>query len=120
MGMKKLLIYATHGTYGRDDDAYGALLAANSALAKGLEVTMVLVEDGVAMAKSGQDPSGLGVPNNLDELGDFTELGGRLTAVREHLEERGIGEGELIDDAEVVALADVVGLIAEHDISLTF
>ncbi len=120
MAMKKLLIYATHGTYGRDDDAYGAMLAANAALAKGMEVTMVLVEDGVAMAKAGQDPSRLGVPNNLDEMADYIELGGRLVLVREHLEERGIGEGELIDDCEIIPLAGVVGLLEEHDISLTF
>ena len=63
MGMKKLLIYATHGTYGRDDDAYGAMLAANAALAKGLDVILVLVEDGVAMAKAGHSrgaPGGAG------------------------------------------------------------
>ena len=128
MAMKKLLIYATHGTYGRDDDAYGAMLAANAALAKGMEVTIVLVEDGVAMAKAGQDPSRLGVPNNLDEMADYVlqhfpsalRVGGRLVLVREHLEERGIGEGELIDDCEIIPLAGVAGLLEEHDISLTF
>jgi tRNA 2-thiouridine synthesizing protein D len=115
-----MLIYATHGTYGRDDDTYGALLAANAALAKGMEVTMLLVEDGVAMAKAGQDPSALGVPNNLDELGDFTELGGRLVVVKEHMEERGIGESELVEGAEVVFLKDIVSLIEGHSLSLTF
>ena len=120
MGMKKLLIYATHGTYGRDDDAYGAMLAANAALAKGLDVILVLVEDGVAMAKAGQDTAGLGLPNNLDDLGDFAELGGRLVIVEEHLEERGIGKGELIEGCEFTPLAGVAGLVAETDVTLTF
>jgi sulfur relay (sulfurtransferase) DsrF/TusC family protein len=120
MGMKKLLIYATHGTYGRDDDAYGAMLAANAALAKGLDVTLVLVEDGTAMAKAGQDTAGLGLPNNLDELADFSDLGGRLVVAGEHLEERGIGKEELIDGCELIPLAGVAGLLAEHDVTLTF
>ena len=55
MGLNSVLIYATHGTYGRDDDAYGTMLAANAALAKGMDVTLVLVDDGVAMATKGQD-----------------------------------------------------------------
>ena len=68
MNKNSLLLFVTHGTYGRDDDAFGAMLAANSALAKGVDVGIILMEDGVAMAKKGQDPNGIGLPNNLNEI----------------------------------------------------
>ncbi len=116
----KLLIYATHGTYGRDDDAYGALLASNSALAKGLEVTLVLVDDGVAMAKGNQNTAKIGLPNNLEDMQDLIDLDGRLVVVGESMEERGIAASELIEGAEVVSLSDLVNVIMEHDIFLTF
>lgn len=120
MGLNSILIYATHGTYGRDDDAYGTMLAANAALAKGMDVTLVLVDDGVAMAKRGQDTAGLGLPNNLDELADFTELGGRLVAVEEAVEERGMTREELVEEAEVMPMKDIVRRIVEHSVTLTF
>ena len=116
----KLLVYNTHGTYGREDDAYGALLASNSALAKGMEVSMILSDDGVCMAKKNQDPGTIGLPNNLDDLQDFAELDGALYVIREHLEERGIKQSELVEEARIIPIADVVGLMQEHDISLTF
>lgn len=120
MDVKNILIYCTHGTYGRDDDAYGAMLAANAALAKGMDVTIVLADDGVAMGKSGQDPSGLGLPNNLDEMADFLELGGRLLVMGGSMEERGIAPGELVEGAEVITAADMVAVIEGHDVSMTY
>ena len=120
MKSETLLIYNTHGTYGRDDDAYGALLASNSALAKGLEVSLILVDDGACMAKANQDTAKIGLPNNLEDLQDFIDLDGALYVVKESLEERGIGNNELIENAQVISLADVPGLIEKHDVSLTF
>ncbi|HID73473.1 MAG TPA: hypothetical protein EYP43_00315 [Thermoplasmata archaeon] len=115
-----ILIYATHGTYGRDDDSYGTMLMANAALAKGVPTTLLLVDDGVAMAVAGQDTSRLGLPNNLDEITDFLDLGGRLCILRGSLEERGIRKDELVEGAEVVDTGDVVDLIEGHRITLTF
>jgi len=98
MKTSKLLIYCTHGTYGRDDDAYGALLQANHAVARGMNVTLVLVEDGALLSKKGQNPSKIGLPNNLDEIEDFIELGG----------------------AEITPFFNLVDLIEQNEISLTF
>lgn len=120
MSKISVLIHTTHGTYGRADDAYGALLAANASVAKGVPTTMALVDDGVTMAKKGQDTSLIGAPSNLDELMDFLELGGKLIVVKESLESRGIARDELVDSAEVVSLKDLVALIEEHSYSLIF
>ena len=120
MATKSLLLYTTHGTYGRDDDGYGACLAANSILAKGLNVTLLLIEDGVALAKSGQNPNNIGLPNNSNEIRDFLDLGGRLIVIKESLEERGIKKDELVEDIEILTLNDVDFLIEDHDLILTF
>jgi len=115
-----VLIYCTHGTYGRNDDTYGALLQANHTLAHGMNVTLLLVEDGVLVSKKGQNPTKIGLPNNLNELKDFIELGGKLLVVKESLEQRGLQKEELIDEAEIISFNDVIPLIEHHDLSLTF
>ena len=118
--MKSLLIYCTHGTYGRDDDSFGALLAANAALAKGMNTTLLLVEDGVAMIKKRQNPGKINLPNNLNEINDFIELGGQLVAIKESLDERGISENEIVDGVKIMLLNEVIGIIEQHSLSLTF
>lgn len=120
MTVKSLLLYTTHGTYGRDDDGFGACLAANSTLAKGLDVTFLLIGDGVALTKSDQNPNSIGLPNNSNEIRDFLNLGGRLIVIQESLEERGIKKEELVDDVEILTLNDVNSLIENHDLILTF
>ena len=115
-----VLIYCVHGTYGRDDDGYGAMLMTNAALAKGMDATLVLVDDGVAIAVAGQDTARIGLPNNLEEVQNTFDLGGRILVVRESLAERGIREDELIDDAVVIPASDVAALMIENDVTLTF
>ena len=117
---RSLLIYCTHGTYGRDDDAYGAILQANTALARGMNVSFVLVDDGVLMAKKGQKPDKIGLPNNLKEIADFIDLGGRLIVIKESLKERGVAESELVDGVELMKFTNLNNLIEQHQISLTF
>ena len=117
---RSLLIYCTHGTYGRDDDAYGAILQANTALARGMNVSFVLVDDGVLMAKKGQNPDKIGLPNNLKEIADFIDLGGRLIVIKESLKERGVAESELVDGVELMKFTNLNNLIEQHQISLTF
>lgn len=120
MKSRSLLIYCTHGTYGRDDDAYGALLQANHAVARGMDVALVLVDDGVLLSKKAQNPSKIGLPNNLDEINDFIELGGKLIVSKESLEERGVNEIEIVKDAIITPFLDIVELIEKSDITVTF
>lgn len=120
MKEKSAIIFCTHGTYGRDDDIYGALLASNTALAKGMRVTLVLIEDGVLAAKKNQNPAKIGLINNLNELKDFVDLGGKLITEKISLEERGLTKNELLEESEIMALNDISKLVEEHDISLTF
>lgn len=117
---KKVLIAVAHGTYGHHDDCYGAVQLANGILAKGGEVTMFLRADGIYMAMKAQDPKDIGLPNNLDELADFVELGGVLKLDGESAEERGLNREDMIVDVEFIARDEVLDIITEHDFCLTF
>lgn len=120
MTANTLLIICTHGTYGRDDDLYGALLAANASLAKGMNVSLVLVEEGVFACKKNQNTTKIGLPNTLEELNDFLELGGKLIVDSDSLEERGMIKSEVIEGSDITPFCDLGKYIEEYDISLTF
>jgi predicted peroxiredoxin len=120
MKTRSVFIYCTSGTYGRDDDAYGAVLLANHAVARSMTVTMVLAEDGAVMGMKKQNPGKIGLPNNFTELQDFLELGGRLVIIKESLEQRGISKEEIIDGAEILPFLDIINVMDQHDISVTF
>ncbi len=117
---KKVLISLVHGTYGHQDDGFGAVQLANAILARGGECTLFLRSDGVYILVKGQDPNDLGLPSNLDELADFIELGGVIKADRAAVKERGLLESDLIEDHELIEWDDVLGLLEEHDFCLTF
>jgi sulfur relay (sulfurtransferase) DsrF/TusC family protein len=115
-----ILIMCTHGTYGRHDDLYGGLLTANAALAKGLKVTIFFIEDGVFACNKNQNPSKIGLPNTIEELNDFLELGGRLIIDKISIDERGITMNDMIDGAEIIQIKDIDDIIKNHNVSLTF
>jgi sulfur relay protein TusB/DsrH len=116
----RYLIAVAHGTYGHNDDSYGALLVANGILARGWDATMLLREDGVYMALKGQDPNDIGLDNNLKHISDLVELGGRIVALRSSLEARGIEEDELVDAVEIIDREALLDVIDDHDFCLTF
>jgi predicted peroxiredoxin len=120
MKTQSVLIYCTHGTYGRDDDAYGALLQANTALARGFNVTLVLVDEGVLLVKKGQNPAKIGAVNNINELRDFIDLGGKLLLINESLEERGVSTNEIIEGSKIITFSDLINEIENTHLSLTF
>ncbi|MBA3044833.1 MAG: DsrE family protein [Candidatus Thermoplasmatota archaeon] len=115
-----ILILCAHGTYGHDDDAYGAMLLANTSLAKGLKTTLLLIDDGVFMAKKDQNPSKIGLPSNLNEILDFLALDGQLLVVKDALKERGIDEKELVQGAGIIDSSKIPAIIIEHSVSITF
>ena len=117
---KKILIAVMHGTYGHQDDSYGAMLVANGILAKGGTTTLFLRGDGVFLAVKDQDPNAIGLPNNLNELADFTELGGRIVVDALSLKERGLVPGDLIEEAECIERAEIFSLLEGHEFCLTF
>ncbi len=120
MAKKKILISVIHGTYGHQDDNYGALLLGNGILSKGGEATLYLKGDGVYLAVKNQDPNDIGFPNNLDELSDFLELGGEMKVDSKDLESRGLLSEDLVEDAQVIEEEKIMELLAEHDLIVNF
>ena len=115
-----VLFLLTRGTYGRFDDAYGTVLVANAALAKQQDATIMLIGNGIYFAMRNQEPSDIFLPNNLPEISDFLELGGKILVHRGSLEKRGIEQDELIEDIEMIEDNQIITEIKKHNVSLTF
>ena len=49
------------------------------------------------------------------DLGRFQADGGRIFVLKEDVAAYGLGDGDLIDGVQSVALGEVAGLVAEHD-----
>ncbi len=120
IGINSLLIMITRGTYGRFDDAYGAVLVANAALAKQQAVTMMLMGNGIYFVVKNQEPSDIFLPCNLPEISDFIELGGQILVHRNSMEKRGVDRDELIEGIELIEDDRVITEIEKHNVSLTF
>jgi len=99
------------------------------------DVALAFVDDGVFQLTRGQNTDGLGVKNfspTFRALGDYDVT--KLYVERESLEERGLGEDDLLevtyededDDWEekpsirVVSRAEMAGIMAESDVVLSF
>ena len=117
---KRTLILLSHGTYGHDDDAYGAMLVINAILAMGSEAALLLRDDGVYMALKGQDPNEIGQENNLKQLADLVDLGGKIFVFGPSLETRGIDRSELIDEITIIERTELVKILKEHELFLNF
>jgi sulfur relay protein TusB/DsrH len=117
---KRTLISLSHGTYGHDDDAYGAMLVINAILAMGSQASLFLRDDGVYMALKGQDPNEIGQENNLKQLADLVDLGGKVFVFGPSLEARGIERSELIDDITIIERTDLIKILGEHELFINF
>ena len=114
------LIILTRGTYGHHDDAFSAIQVGNALLAEEERATILLLDDGVYFAVREQNPSPLGLPNNLRYVEDFLELGGRILAVEAALRKRGLSPQDLVDGVEVVPYSRVVRELESHAVTVTF
>lgn len=115
-----VLIFLTRGTYGRYDDGFSAIQMGNALLAMLVPATMLLLDDGVYFGVKGQNPRGLGLPNNINYIEDFLELEGRILALRSSLEKRGLYEEDLVEGIQIIDSPQLVKELASHRASLTF
>ena len=115
---------------------YGAIGAAEAlrhaagGLSFGVGTTLVLLEDGVYVAKADQDAERMGFTSLAEPLAlyarqegrvpDGTVLRGRVTAHGPALVARGLGPDELVEGVEVVDDAGLARLLGECDAVLTY
>ena len=117
---RSTLIILTRGTYGHHDDAFSAIQVGNALLAEEEQATLLLMEDGVYFAVKGQNPSALGLPNNLRYVEDFLELGGRIVVVEPALRKRGLVQGDQVEGVEVAPYPRLAREMESHAVSVTF
>ena len=85
------------------------------------DVSLVFLDDGVYEIVKGQDPSATGIKNHSKT---YRALDGydveKLYVERESLVARGLTEGDLLVDVEVLGSAEMAALMAEQDVILSF
>lgn len=114
------LILLTRGTYGHHDDGFSAIQVGNAVLAEEEKAALLLLDDGVYFASRRQNPSPLGLPNNIRYIEDFLELGGRILVLKDSLSRRGLNKEDLAEGVEVITYARMIKEIESHHVSVTF
>ncbi|MBI2849232.1 MAG: DsrE family protein [Chloroflexi bacterium] len=115
-----VLIMLTRGTYGHWDDGFSAIQVGNAVLAVEEGATLLLIDDGVYFAARGQDPSEIGLTNNISFIRDFLDLGGRMLALDTSLAKRGLSAADLLEEVQIINARQMVGEIEKHQVSVTF
>lgn len=112
--MKSVIMEVTHPPFGREN-TYAALFVGSASVSMGVEVTVVLVGEGVYVGLKGQvDPqSSIDMPSTEQQVRDFMELGGRVVVEEQSLSARGIFSAELIEGLEVLGFKNVADLLLD-------
>jgi len=124
---KDILIVIRRGPYGGFQAAEG-LRHANGAISLGFRPILVLVDDGVYLAKAGQEPGQspwLSLGGTLEEivargLYERKESPAEFYVDSESLEARGLNPQDLIEDLEPVDHKKVSDLLAANPRQLIF
>ena len=119
--VKSMLTIVKSAPYGKED-AFAGLRFSLSQIAAGMiePADTLLVEDGVYNALKGQRSDVIRMPSNEEAVQDLLDLDGRVLCVREHLEARGIPQDAILEDVEVVPLADLPRMVEVYDAFVTY
>jgi sulfur relay (sulfurtransferase) DsrF/TusC family protein len=124
---KDVLIVIRHGPYGGFQAAEG-LRHTNGAMSLGFRPIVVLVDDGVYLAKADQNPGQsdwLALSETLEEiiargLYEKRDEPAEFYAENESLSKRGLGPEELVENIEFIDHQKVSGLMAAKGLQLIF
>ena len=113
----KFTVIITTAPYGQER-AYSALRFALTSLLEGIDVNIFLLEDGVYVAKTSQNPAE--VPNYLEYLKNCIEAGAVVKACGPCSKSRGLSEDDLVDGVQLATMHDLVAFVKESDNVITF
>lgn len=124
---KDILIVVRHGPYGGFQAAEG-LRHANGAISLGFRPIFILVDDGVYLAKEGQNPGQsqwLELDGTLEEiiargLYEMKDTPAEFYVVNESLVKRGLDSEELVEGLELIDHQKVSELMAVNRLQLIF
>ena len=125
--MKDVLIVVRHGPYG-GFQAAEALRHANGAITLGFRPIFIMLDDGVYLAKEGQDPqnsSWLPLDATLGEviargLYEIKDTPGEFYVEKESIEQRGLDAEQLVEGLELIDRQKVSELVAKYNLQLVF
>ncbi len=114
--MTRFSIMIFEGPYGREK-AYTALRFALTALLDGHDVNVILIQDGVFLGKTEQNPADY--PNHLEYLENALEEGLKVIACGVCCNARGLKAQDLIKGITIVGMHEIVEACANTN-TLTF
>lgn len=119
--INSILTLVCKAPYGRED-AFAGLRFALSQIASGAmdKSDTILLEDGVYNALKGQKSEEIGMPSNFDATEDLIDLEGKVFCIKEDLDEREIGEDNILEDIEIILKENLPKLIQDYDVVATF
>jgi tRNA 2-thiouridine synthesizing protein C len=124
---RDILIVVRHGPYG-GFQAAEALRHANGSLSLGFRPVVVLVDDGVFLAQTGQDPGPsewLALGGTLEEiiargLYEKKDSPAEFYVDSDSLRQRGINPEDLVEGIEPIAHEKIADLMASHRLQMIF
>ena len=115
----QLLLVINRAPYDGTDVAWNALRLARTALEGGLTVRIFLMNEGVDLARTGARPAEAEF-DLQDMLQDLMQRGAAVRLCQTCLNRCGIGRGEVIPQAKVAGMKDLLEWIQGSDKVLTF
>jgi sulfur transfer complex TusBCD TusB component (DsrH family) len=120
---KKILSVLSHTEYGNLEDSDIGLFASAFAPVTGNEMSILLTEDAVNYAVRGQDGTGIKIAGGTVQPGFLIETdvqsvqasGIPVYALREDVEERGIGESELVKGIKLMSRQELGRFVDRFD-----
>jgi sulfur relay (sulfurtransferase) DsrF/TusC family protein len=126
---KRMTVVVRRPPYGTTDAAE-AIRHAGGGLSFKLPTTLLLIEDGVFVARRDQRPEGLGYLSLSQALADYLaqraensegkEIAGQVVVHGPSARERGLGTDDLIAGVSVVEEAETAHLLAESGWTLVY
>ena len=117
--MSKIAMILRRAPYG-DINAAEAVRHALGAVSDDMEVSLVLVDGGVLLARKGQDDTGTGFTNLETTLKDCTEMGVEVFADNLSLIEHGLKEGDVVDGVKLTDEDAIAAILKEAEKTMIF
>jgi sulfur relay (sulfurtransferase) DsrF/TusC family protein len=121
---KKILSVLSHTEYGNLEDSDIGLFASAFAPVAGSPMTILLFEDAVNYGVRGQEGTGIKIAGRPVQPGFLIETdvqsvqqaGIPVYAVREDLEERGLGQGDLVPGLKLLSRREYGRFVDQFDV----
>ncbi len=115
--MVKMCVINYESPYGREKP-YTALRFALTAIVDGHDVTMVLLQDGIFVAKKAQNPAEY--PNHLEYLENAISEGLKVIVCGVCCQARGVIQEDLAEGCKIVGMHEIVEAVAYNEKTITF